>query len=330
MPVNVLVFTNMYPWEKMPFYGSFVRDEVESLRDSGVDVDVYFVNGRRSRANYLGMPAGFFKRVRRKRYDLIHVHHSYCGLVATLQKAVPVVWTFHEGEIMDDSAIARSDNAVKRLAYSGALKRRVARRVHTVIVVAAFLKAPLGRPDAVTLPSGIDMTRFVPMETEEAKQRLGLHSGRRYILFPSSPDRIEKRFEMASAAVEKLRANDPEASDVELICLDNVPHQQVPLYMNAAELTLMTSAFEASPVTLRESLACNVPVISTDIGDAGVILGDIEGCRTVDADPDRIALALGDALGAPRRIAARDRMVEYSLEATARRILDIYRKVIGS
>jgi len=314
----------------MPFYGSFVRDEVEGLRSAGVDVDLYFVNGRRNRANYLAMPFGFFSRVRRTRYDLIHVHHSYCGLIATMQRSVPVGWTFHEGEIMGDRAIASNDRLTKRLAYSSGFKRGVARRVDALIVVAEFLKGPLGRPDAVTLSSGIDMTRFVPMPTDEARQRLGLAPDRRYILFPSSPGRIEKRFALARAAVDKLRENVPHAADVELICLDDVPHELVPLYMNASELMLMTSVFEASPVTLRESLACDVPVISTDIGDARVILDGIEGCQVVDGDPDGIAKALDRALASPRRVDGRNHVARYAIERTTDRLLDVYRKVIRS
>jgi len=57
--MRVLVFTNMYPTDDAPFYGSFVRDEVEALKRAGVDVDVYFVNGRASKRNYAGMPSGF-------------------------------------------------------------------------------------------------------------------------------------------------------------------------------------------------------------------------------------------------------------------------------
>ena len=57
--MRVLVFTNMYPSAAMPFYGSFVRDEAEALREAGVEVDVYFVNGRANKLNYFGMPRGF-------------------------------------------------------------------------------------------------------------------------------------------------------------------------------------------------------------------------------------------------------------------------------
>ena len=89
----------------MPFYGSFVKDEADALRAAGVDVDVYFVNGKASKLNYFGAPFGLANRLRNRAYDLIHVHHSYCAFFATLQSNTPVVWTFHEGEISGESQI---------------------------------------------------------------------------------------------------------------------------------------------------------------------------------------------------------------------------------
>lgn len=326
--MRVLVFTNMYPSTAMPFYGSFVRDEADALRAAGAEVEVYFVNGRANKLNYARMPFGFFSRVRRRRYDVVHVHHSFCGLVATLQRRVPVVWTFHEGEISGDTTDALREQPIKRLAYWKRMKRYVAGKVDAVVVVAEHLREPLGRPDALWMPSGIDWKRFAPMDSADARRKLGLADGRRYVLFPAAPSRVEKRYDLARRGVDRLREMWPDTRDVELIALDNVPHERVPLFMNASDVVLMTSAFEASPVTIREALACNVPVISTDVGDARVVTKDIVGCRIVEADADRIAEALRAALAGPRRVNGRDRMHAYALETVAQALLALYRRVI--
>jgi glycosyltransferase involved in cell wall biosynthesis len=318
----------MYPSTMMPFYGSFVRDEAEALRAAGVDVDVYFVNGRANKLNYLRMPFGFFDRVRRIDYDVIHVHHSFCGLIATLQHHIPVVWTFHEGEISGNTADALREQPIKRFTYSKRMKRYVARKVDMVVVVAEHLREPLRRPDALWMPSGIDWKRFAPMDSGEARRQLGLADNRRYVLFPAAPSRVEKRYELARRGVDRLREMWPDTRDVELIALDNVPHERVPLFMNASDVVLMTSAFEASPVTIREALACNVPVISTDVGDARVVMKDIIGCRIVEPDPERIAEALRGTLAAPRRVQGRERMHAYALETVAQTLIAVYQRVI--
>jgi teichuronic acid biosynthesis glycosyltransferase TuaC len=324
--MRVLVFTNMYPTEQMPFYGSFVKNEAESLRAAGVDVDVYFVNGRASKLNYLAMPFGFMRRMLKTQYDVVHVHHSYCGFVATMQSRVPVVWTFHEGEISSDVQMVKDDDSVKRLAYSKGFKRRIASKADQVIVVAEHLKHPLRRPDAVTLACGVDTARFSPMDSNIAKREIGVDPDRRYVLFPSSPDRIEKRHQLAADALSLYR-REHSASDIELLCLDRVPHEQVPLYMNACELMLMTSAFEASPVTVREALSCNLPVLCTDVGDARTVLDGIDGCYIVEPDPDKIASVLAKALSGNRRVNSREAMAHYSLESTAEKLIQIYKEL---
>ena len=325
--MRVLVFTNMFPTAALPFYGSFVKDETDALRRAGVDIEVYFVNGRANKLAYGTMWFGFFARLLRKRYDIVHVHHSFCGLVATRQRAVPVVWTFHEGEIMGGAEDALREQPIKHVAYSKRMKQFVAKRVDALIVVAEHLRAPLGRSDAVHLPAGVDVDLFAPMETGEAKRRLGLSNAKRYVLFAAVPTRVEKRYELAQRAVAILRERSPEMRDVELIALNNIPHEQVPMYMNASEVALLTSAFEASPVVIREALACNVPVLSTDVGDARVVLERIPGCGIVPPDPERIADALSVALSSPRRVAGREAMMKYSLDNTARQIIALYRRV---
>jgi len=53
--MKVLVITNMYPSPDMPFFGTFVKDQVESLRVEGVDIDILFVNGVK---NTFGIASG--------------------------------------------------------------------------------------------------------------------------------------------------------------------------------------------------------------------------------------------------------------------------------
>lgn len=318
------MFTNMYPFDAMPFYGSFVKDEVGALRAAGADVDVYFVNGKANKMNYLWMPGGFFGRLRKNDYDVVHVHHSFCGFVATLQKKIPVVWTFHEGEVTSSDDVIKKDSAVKRLAYSKRFKRSVARKVDALIVVSEHLKAPLERPDAITLACGIDLELFKPMDGNEARERLGLDPGKRNVLFPSAPGRLEKRYDLALAGVEALRAR---GHDVELLTLDNVPHEDVPVYMNASEALLMTSEFEASPVTVREALACNIPVLSTAVGDVESVMEGIEGCYIIEPDAGDIADKLEAILRRGAPFVGRDEMGAYSLQSTASRLLELYQRL---
>jgi glycosyltransferase involved in cell wall biosynthesis len=99
--------------------------------------------------------------------------------------------------------------------------------------------------------------------------------------------------------------------------------------MNASNVMLMTSAFEASPVTVREALACDLAVVSTAVGDVPLLARRINGCTSVEsADPESLAAAVAQALesgGAADGASVRD---EYCLARTAEKIVSVYETVI--
>lgn len=43
----------------------------------------------------------------------------------------------------------------------------------------------------------------------------------------------------------------------------------------------MTSNYEGSPNIIKEAMACNCPIISTDVGDVGWVVGNTEGCYLI-------------------------------------------------
>jgi glycosyltransferase involved in cell wall biosynthesis len=141
------------------------------------------------------------------------------------------------------------------------------------------------------------------------------------VLFPAPPGRPEKRFALARASVEMLSKK---GEHVDLHTLENVPHEKVPVWLNAASAVLLTSSHEGSPTAVKEALACNVPVVSVDVGDVRERITGIEGCFITDAVAGDIAAKLDRALGRRERIEARGRVEEFSLEQVAAKLLEIY------
>jgi glycosyltransferase involved in cell wall biosynthesis len=153
---------------------------------------------------------------------------------------------------------------------------------------------------------------------------LGWDSTRWHVLFPAPPSRSEKRFDLARAGIAALERR---GLDVQLHHLAGIPNEQVPVWLNAAHVVVLTSSREGSPNAVKEALACNVPVVSVDVGDVRERIESIDGCFIALPNAGDIAVKLEQALARPERIDARAHIAELSLDRTASRLSEIYRIV---
>src|SRR5262249_34356975 len=88
-----------------------------------------------------------------------------------------------------------------------------------------------------------------------------------------------------------------------LIVASGVPHEMMPLYMNACDALLLTSHHEGSPNPVKEAIACRLPVVSMDVGDVRQRIGHLQGCVVcADDRPETIATALELVLQKRQRI----------------------------
>jgi len=176
------------------------------------------------------------------------------------------------------------------------------------------------------VPSGIDLERFAPLDRDECRVRLGWVDGRRHILFPAPASRPEKRYQLAEAAVARLRGT---GCEVDLHELDGVVHDEVPTWINASDAVLLTSTHEGSPNVVKEALACNVPVVAVDVGDVRQRLARVEGCFVAAPTAAELAAKLSLVLSASGRVDGRSTLTSISLERTAERLREISRPIVG-
>jgi teichuronic acid biosynthesis glycosyltransferase TuaC len=310
--VKVLVVTNMYPTPQEPWFGSFVRDQVEDLQKLAFDVEVLAFDGRNDAIEY-GRAARRVRRfVRTGRFDLLHAHYGLSGAVAVSQRAVPVVTTFHGSD-------------TGGVAWQRLVSAVVARRAVPIFVNRAGARL-LWRREGYVIPAGVDTDLFAPADRVALRRRLGWNDGRDYILFPSSRDRRRKRPELFAATIDELRAAGERVAPV---YLENLSRPQAAEVIAAADVTLLTSDWEGSPVTLRESLACETPVVSVPVGDAEEVLAGLPGCEVTSRQPGALASAVRRALAAGRSGALRQRALATSRPRTAERVVAVYRDVLG-
>jgi teichuronic acid biosynthesis glycosyltransferase TuaC len=115
------------------------------------------------------------------------------------------------------------------------------------------------------------------------------------------------------------------------VVLDGTAHpEEIPLYMNAADCLLVTSRTEGSPTVVQEAMACNLPVVSVDVGDVRERLANVSECAVLAGrDPVALGRALAAVLRDPRRSDGRTHAAALSVEAIAARLTDFYGTLLG-
>ena len=66
-------------------------------------------------------------------------------------------------------------------------------------------------------------------------------------------------------------------------------------YYNASHVTVSTSFWEGSQNTLKESLFCNCPIVSTKSGDSEIIIQKVKGSYLSDYSPEDLSLNIKKA-----------------------------------
>jgi glycosyltransferase involved in cell wall biosynthesis len=322
-PLHVLVISSGWPTPEEPHQVPFIVQQVECLRAAGAQVDVFPFYGRKNPLRYLAAWWNLRRQHRLRDYDVIHAHFGQAGLIAW-PASVPLVVTFHGSDVQ---GIVGADGRYRPSSrVLQAVSRFAARRADAVIAVSERVRSFLPERNAThVIPGGVDLDVFRPMDQRAVREQIGMPLDGRCILFAASPTNPVKRFDLAEAAVRCVQ----ETMDVDLHVLQGVPHDQVPLHMNACDALLLTSRHEGSPTVVKEALACNLPVVSVDVGDVRERIGDVPGCVVCEDDaPATIAEALQFVLARASFTAGRPAVASLDKHRVAARVLDVYRSLI--
>lgn len=324
--MRVLIVTNMYPSAERPGWGSFVKSQVDSLVESGIEVDLLVIEGYKSQLRYLTAIFRLWRLCLRRRYDLVHAHYGLSGIVARAQFRYPVLVSFTGDDLYGHPT--RRGAATLTSRFWAALHRMLAGYVDGVIVKSRRQALLLNGRTAIVIPNGVCFDRFRPMDRAACRRTLGLDPDREYILFAGAPSQIRKNYPIAEAAVHILRAS--RGRSVELLTLEGRPHEDVPVFMNAADVVVLVSMWEGSPNVIKEAMACNTRIVASDVGDVPEVINGVEGCLICETNPVDLADKIEAVLMTPAKTQGRAAIEHLRIEAIAERIIAEYRRVSGS
>jgi sugar transferase (PEP-CTERM/EpsH1 system associated) len=168
------------------------------------------------------------------------------------------------------------------------------------------------------IPNGINLKEFYPLDKEECRKKLDVPLDKKIVLFVGNLLPIKgvsclleaikvldarKRNDMVFQILGsgKLENNVREAIKkfkfVSAVLEGEIPHKDLPVWINASDLVCITSLNEGCPNILLESLACGIPVVATKVGGIPEIINsDMLGILVPKNDIHTIANAIEEAL----------------------------------
>ena len=287
----------------------FITDQVEALREAGVNCEYFTVEGKGIKGYLLNL-LPLWRKISDWKPDIVHAHYGLSGLLANLQRKIPVVTTYHGSDINNAKVRRFSKIAIRLSAWNIFVSQK------------NIQLSGVGKRFSL-IPCGVDTNVFKPMDKALCRQKFGFEPHEKLILFAGAFDNKVKNPELAIAAVEKI-------PDARLLELKGYNRTQVAELMNAVDACLMTSHTEGSPQFVKEALACNCPVVSVNVGDVEELIKNIVGCYISASNADVLSKSLDLVFYNVNRINGREIIEMNNLQQNliVDELIELYRKLI--
>jgi len=289
-----------------------VKNQAESLKNIGIEIEYFTIKGNGT-CGYLKNALDLKRFLTKNKYDIVHAHYSMSGFVAGLSGAKPLIVSLMGSDIYSSLPWNKFIFFFYKFIWDA------------VIVKSLNLQKYANLKMSHIIPNGVDLLQFKPINKLEAKLKVGFLTSKKYILFIADPKRKEKNFTLAKEAVGRIKN-----INIELFVVSEISNSLIPYYMNAADALLLTSFWEGSVNVVKEAMACNLSIVSTDVGDVKENIGNIIGCYITTYDADDIAEKLKSALSFDKPINSREKIISlgYDSETIALKILNLYNQFI--
>ena len=305
----------------------FAHKEITRIREAGLDTKS-FIFASSLNLSEIWLQTVWLKKVTRiYQPNVIHAHFgTLTGFVSAIVSkitGVPLIITFRGSDLNPSPS-----DGMLRSIFQKILSHLAAFRAKINICVSSQLKNRLWwcRWKTKVIPTGIDLTFFKPVQKYEARKILGWRKDERIVCFNAGLSPEVKRLDIAEEAVKALKEK---IDAVRFIVLyGDVSHDKMPIYLSGADCLLLTSDYEGSPDIIKEAMACNLPVVSVDVGDVKERLEGVIPSRIVERDPDAIASAAAEIITFEQRSNGRERVAEISATTVSDKILKIYESLI--
>ena len=295
-------------------------------------------------------------------YDLVHSHYWLSGWVGQALKArwnVPHVIMFHTlGEVKNRAHLSEHepDSRIdgERLVAQGADRVICASEGERRVLIDFYGVSP---ERTVQVPCGVDTDHFRPMPRDGIRRELGLSQDEPLVLYVGRIEPLkgidillraaaetEGRFRLlvvggdgkeARRKAELQQLADELGIAGRVAFRDAAPHEQLPLYYNAADICVVPSYYESFGLVAVEAMACGVPVVASRVG--GLLetvrhgeTGYLVSRRCPEPFAERLELLLdNEPLRRSLGRMARSAVERFRWAEVASRVEDVYHELVS-
>jgi teichuronic acid biosynthesis glycosyltransferase TuaC len=306
---------------------NLVSSQAKSLIALNIRVESYYVRGN-GIVGYLKNVFPLKRLLRDNQYNIIHAHYGLSGWVALLakKKKAKLIISFMGNDLLGDHA--RKGKSTFKGNFLVRLNQHFAKYADYIIIKSSEMSDKVLLNNKSIIPNGVNLDNFFSLERNLALKKVGWDPQFRHVLFMSNPERPEKNFALATTAIRNL-----EIEGVQLHNLNQIPHEDMVYYYNASDICLLTSFHEGSPNVIKEAMSCDIPIVSTNVGDVKEVFGNTQGCYICSFNPTDVREKLEMALEFAHTIGrtnGRNRIIELCLdtESIAKKLVEVYKRVI--
>jgi glycosyltransferase involved in cell wall biosynthesis len=302
----------------------FAKRQVASVQDAGVEVNTFFLTSRVSPSSLWREWRELRREIKQFKPDLIHAHYgTMTAFLCAFGTTAPLVVTYRGSDLNPTRSVSHL-----RSIWGRVLSQLAALRASRIICVSRSLKERLlWRRSLVTvIPTGVNLELFAPSDRNEARSFLGWSPSEQVVLFNVGRSPRVKRLDRAQAAFDIASGR---RANLRLVVLNGgTDPKLVPVYLSAADCLLFTSDNEGSPNIVKEALACNLPIVSVEVGDVVERLAGVHPARIVERDPQILGEALLEVLALERRSNGRELVASIAEDKLAQDIKGVYESVL--
>lgn len=281
-----------------------------SLIKFGVNIEFYDLIGK-GVIGYLSNILKLRKYIKTFNPNVLHAHYSFSGFITSLTFAhIPIVVSLMGSDVRLSGKLMKLFLKIFMLSWK------------STIVKSEEMYLKLGCKRVHIVPNGVDFNLFYPMITNKAQDKLNWNKQKKHILFASDPKRPEKNYALAESALNILKN---EIKDFEIHFLLNIPMDEMVYYYNASDLLLLTSNYEGSPNVIKEAMACNCPIVTTNVGDVTKIIGNTKNTYITSNNEFEISQKIIEVLFSNQRSNGRINIEKNNSDHIAQKLMKIYK-----